>query len=73
MVRNAAEVYPTPRITNLVSAEVADGEFTEEQLAKVFDIAWQAAWIGHADGWSSAMAKASTLRHAKPKPEGPES
>lgn len=63
------EVYPTPAITHLVLTEIGEGEFTEEQIAKVFDIAWQAAWKGHADGWSSAVAKASALRYAaRPKP-----
>ncbi len=46
--RISSEVYPTPQITTLVLSEISDGEFTEEQLAKVFDIAWQAAWKGHA-------------------------
>lgn len=60
-----SEVYPTPQITMLVLDEVSDGEFTEEQLAKVFEIAWQAAWKGHADGWAAAMAKEAALRLAK--------
>lgn len=57
--------YPTPEVTQMVAFGVTEGEFTEDQLYKVFDLAYRAAGIGHRDGWSAAVEKARTQRFAK--------